>query len=278
MKKEFGRIMLSAGLLVGAALAIYSCGKVREVIPNTENSLFGNANTVGLYFIKNDPKSEFKIPIGISSLATTDRTIQFSLTSPTGAAEGAQYNLGTTSVKIPAGQSSAELTLKGLFAGYPTGRKDTLNFKITGGDIPSMKSSNLYTVVMQKYCDVSLAAFTGTYKAQDYKANGSPDGGPYTLTITPGTVNANGTSGFITITGLWGVPDPVKINLDWKDPANFTTSVPTQPWFVDADYGQSTIRPNGTRTFSSCDNSFTIGFETTVNAGTFGKITSVITK
>jgi hypothetical protein len=278
MKKKLGRIILSAALLAGFITVIHSCNKVKEVIPNVENSLFSNAGTTGLYFITDDPNTEFKIPIGISSVTSAERKVDFTVTSPTGAVEGQQYTLGTTSVKIPAGQSDFTLSLKGIFAGYPTGRRDTLLFKITGGDVPSIASSNTYTVVLQKYCSVNLADFNGTYTAQDYDASGAPDGGPYPVTLTPGTVNANGTSGKIGISGLWGNATSFNVDLNWANAANFTTAIAVQPWFVHGTYGQSTIRPNGTHTFSSCDNTIKIGYEVTVSAGTFGKYTTILTK
>ncbi|MGN6420942.1 MAG: hypothetical protein ACTHMC_25750 [Pseudobacter sp.] len=275
MKKEFGKLILSAALLLGIATVIHSCGKVKEVIPNTENSLFGNANTTGLYFITDDPKTEFKVPVGVSAVATKDRKIQFTVTSPTGAAEGAQYTLGTNTVTIPAGTASADVLLKGIFAGYPTGRRDTLVFKITGGDIPSIVSSNTYNVVLQKYCNVHIADFDGAYLCQDYY-NNAPDGDPYEVELTPGDVS--GTTGKVSVLGLWGSAVPFNVSLDWTNPANFTTNIAVQPFLVHPTYGQSTIRPNSTGTFSSCDNTFRIQYEVTVNAGSFGKYYSILTK
>jgi hypothetical protein len=274
MKNKFSSFLLIAGLLTLVSVLTYSCKKNDIVTPNQEVALF--SGKTGSYFVTNSANTVFKIPVGITAIPNADRTIKFTVSSPSGATEGQQYNLGTTSVTIPAGTTVDSIELKGLFSGYASGRKDTLIFKITGGDIPSLVGSDEYTVYMQKYCDVNLADFSGTYTAQDYY-QGAPDGGPYTVTLTPGT--ATGTTGFVTLSGLWGIASPgVKINLDWTDPANFKTSIPTAPWFVHATYGQSTIRPNGTWSFSSCDNTFTIGYEATVSAGSFGKYTTTLTK
>lgn len=277
MKIRFGKNILSAVMLGGFAIIINSCGKEKEFTPSIENALFSNANTTGLYFVTEDPETKFTIPIGISAIPKQDRTVQLSLTSPTGAVEGQQYNFGMNSVTIPAGTTSADVLLKGIFAGYPTGRKDTLVFKISGGDLPAMSSSSSYTVVVQKYCDVEMAEFTGTYVCQDYY-NNAPDGGPYEVELTPGAVGADGTSGKISVLGLWGSPVPFNVDLNWKDPADFKTSIATQPFLVHPTYGQSTIRPNGSGTFSSCDNTFRISYEVTVAAGTFGKYYSTLTK
>ncbi|MBO9634257.1 MAG: hypothetical protein J7578_14170 [Chitinophagaceae bacterium] len=277
MKKEFGKIILSAALVAGLCAVINSCGKVKDTYPSIENSLFGNSGNTGLYFVTDDPKTQFIIPIGVSAIAAQDRTITFSVTSPTGASEGQQYTLGATSVKIPAGSTSFDLPLKGIFAGYPSGRKDTLNFKLTGGDIPVMTSSNSYTVVMQKYCNVQIADFSGSYLCQDYY-NNAPDGDPYEVELTPGAVGADGKSGKISISGLWGYVKPFNVDLNWVNPAAFTTSIAAQPWMVHSTYGQSTIKPNGSGTFSSCDNTFKIAYEVTVSAGSFGKYYSTLTK
>lgn len=263
------------GLLVfGSSLLITGCKKQGIATPNQEVASF--AKSSDSYFITNSPGSEYKIPVGLTAFPNADRKITFTVTSPSGAVAGQQYNLGSTTVTIPAGKTVDSISVKGLFSGYPTGRKDTLIFKITGGDVKAMSGSDQFTLYVQKYCPVDLNQFTGTYNIQDYYG-GAPDGPPYTVNITPGT--ASGTAGYILISGLWGATSPnVRVNLDWSNPANFITSIPTAPWYVHSTYGQITIRPNSTGAFSSCDNSFTIGYEATVSAGSFGKYISVITK
>lgn len=264
-----------AGLLtISSSLLMTSCKKQGITTPNQEKA--GFAKSSDSYFITNSPNSVYKIPVGITAIPNADRKLTFTVSSPSGAASGQQYNLGSTTITIPAGKTVDSISVKGLFGGYASGRKDTLIFKLTGGDVNAMSGSNQFTLYMQKYCPVDLTQFAGVYNIQDYYA-GAPDGGPYTVTITPGT--ANGTTGYILISGIWGFDSPpVRVNLDWTNPANFTTSIPTAPWFVHPTYGQATIRPNGTGTFSSCDNKFTLSYETTVSAGSFGKEISVITK
>lgn len=226
--------------------------------------------TTGSFFIQNTPAAVFKIPIGITTPVNNETRITVSVSSPTGAVAGSQYILPTNTVVIPAGKTIDSLTVQGLFAGYPGNRKDTLVFTISGGDVGASSYNNVYKLVMQKYCTVNLAAFTGTYIAQDYDATTNlPDGGPYTLTLTPGTTS--GSSGTLTVSGLWGIPNPFTVNLNWANPANFSTNIADQNWFVHPTYGQARIRANGTGSFSSCENTITIRYEAYVTLGSFGK-------
>ncbi|WP_315819961.1 hypothetical protein [Paraflavitalea speifideaquila] len=211
----------------------------------------------------------------MTTTSDQDRTIQFTIASPTGAAEGQQYTLDKKTVTIPAGKAVDTIYLKGKFSGYPTGRKDTLVFTITGGDVVAMPGFNEFKVILQKYCPVNINDFTGTYNAQDFNEAGV-GGSAYTLTITPGTTTGN--SGKITVMGMRGYAVPFTVNLNWDNPAAFTTEVPSQPWFVHSTYGQTTIKSNGKGTFSSCDNKFRFDYEVTVSAGTFGKMYTILTK
>src|SRR5882757_8943973 len=93
--------------------------------------------TGGNYYVKNDPNSVFKIPVGTTVGSTSARTISISMTSPTNAVAGTQYTLPSTTVTIPAGKVVDSLSVKGIFAGYPSTRVDTMVFTISGGDVPA---------------------------------------------------------------------------------------------------------------------------------------------
>lgn len=278
MRNKFGTYILMLAFCGSLAVILNSCKKNDGiVIPNQELVSFGNASTTGAYFITNTSSSVFKIPVGTTVVSNVSRNINFSVSSPSGAVEGQQYTIANKTLTIPAGSSVDTIELKGIFAGYPISgtRKDTLVFKITNSDVAPLAGSDQYTVVLQKYCDVNLASFTGAYTAQDYY-NGAPDGGPYDVFMTAGT--ASGTTGKIAISGLWGYSASFDISLNWTNPASFTTNVATQNWFVHSTYGQSTVKANGSGTFSSCENKFTIGYEVTVAAGSFGKYTTTLVK
>ncbi|MET0392327.1 MAG: hypothetical protein ABW019_04265, partial [Chitinophagaceae bacterium] len=254
-KRNIPRILAAA--LITVALAACVKGVNDEKLTPPAFSKFGTSNLTGKYFVTNSTASVFKIPIGITAVANTDRTIQLTISSSTGAVAGTQYT-APTSIVIPAGQSLDSLAIKGIFAGYPAGRRDTLRITITGGDVPVSIYANTYTLVMQKYCDVVLATMSGNYtNTRDYVDN-SQIWGPYGATVsdpTPGT-NGNGISrDTIRIANFWDVGYPLDVVLDWSDPATFTTTVINgQPLGSDPTYGPMFARARGTGTFSSCDN------------------------
>lgn len=272
------------------SISFFSCKKEKIItIPPVLSEFATPPSAIGKYYIKDDPNSVFKIPVGITTPSNVARTVTFSVSSPTGATEGKQYNLGVTSISIPAGTVIDSISLRGIFAGYPAGRKDTLIFMITGGDIPSVIGSNEYTIVLQQYCDVILNDFTGDFN--NSFDNQSPDSyGPYTATINT-VVSTGPTSGTIYITnfadagfGPWnpsdGAANPgIAVNLDWSDPANFTTIIPVQSLANDLfGYGPGTITGRGKGTFSSCENSITVSYEVTVAAGTFGNFVTTFNR
>jgi hypothetical protein len=252
-------------------ITISSCKK-GEYATNYPTSLahFTNLNSQA-YYVENTSISVFKVPVGLTDIADKDRTIDFTVTSPTGAASGTQYTLTNGSkIVIPAGKAIDSIPVKGIFAGYPGNRRDTLVFTLTGGDAKPSDYNKVYKLVMTKYCQVLLPSFTGAYtKCYDLQT-GQPTYGPYATNIT-GVTSLTATTGYITVTNFWDVGgSPIRIDLDWSNPAAFKTTVPAQPLYIDPTYGQATIRPVGSGTFSSCDNTFTISYAVTVAAGSFG--------
>ncbi len=272
-------VLAVAGLFF---LALIGCDKNKpyEVIQAPGQVHFTSATLAQSYYVENSPTNTYSVEIGTTNVSNTDRTVGFKVTSPTGAVSGTHYSLVTTNntVTIPAGQSKATIVVHGIFAPYSAGtRTDTLQFTLTEPSVAVSEFSDTLNLVLQRYCTVDLAAFTGNYRCQDYY-NGAPDGGPYTVVLTPGTSTGTNT-GFVTISRLWGVVSPtVRVNLNWNNPANFITTVERANWFVDGTYGQSVINPAGNGTFSSCDNRFTISYEATVAAGSFGRYISILTK
>jgi hypothetical protein len=68
------------------------------------------------------------------------------------------------------------------------------------------------------------------------------------------------------------------VTLNWDNLETGKTTIPKASWFKHATYGQATINPNGTGTFSATDQTMKIGYEATVSAGSFGKYTSTLKK
>ncbi len=252
---------ITSSLIAAALLLIISCNKeINDDIKTPPAfSEFGTSNLTGNYFVTNSASSSFKIPIGITNISDKDRTIQISISSSTGAVAGVQYT-APTSIVIPAGKALDSLAIRGLFAGYPTGRKDVLRIRITGGDVPVNTYNNSYTLNLQKYCDVVLAALSGNFTANEYLNDGSFSYGPYgsavvSLTAT-GATSASGA--FVNLFDAgWR---NIQFTMDWSDPANFRISIPLQSTGVsDPAYVRgSSGRVNA---FSSCDQTFTVSLD-----------------
>ncbi|MEP7251874.1 MAG: hypothetical protein ABI683_05820 [Ginsengibacter sp.] len=274
MKNRINSILTLSSILIASTLMFSSCTKDKIITPNTTASLF--ASTEGSYFITSDPNTSYKIPLGITRVPDKSITIEFTVSSPSGAVEGQQYMLSSHTITIPANETVDSVTLNGIFSAYTSGRRDTLVFTITGGDVPSLVGSDVYTLVLQAYCDVDLDSFVGTY------LNCFDDGsyGPYEIDIlSAGSTGA--TTGYIMIENLWdaGGSTPVRVNLDWTDPANFTTTITAgQPLYIDSRYGQASLRPNGSGVFSACDNTFTLNYEVYVSAGSFGNTSTTMAR
>ncbi len=269
-------------MIVGATAMVMFAGcdkndNISGVIVPPSVAHFAN-NTTGAYYVQNDPASVFKVPVGISTVSTSDRKVTFSVTSPTGAG-AAQYSIpGGNTVVIPAGKALDSIAVKGIFAGFPGTRRDTLTFKITGGDVAVGTFNDTYNLIMTKYCTVSLPAFAGTYtKCYDIQT-GSPTYGPYSLAVSSPTV-LTATTGYVMMTNVWDVGGPaIRVNLDWTNPAAFTTTIPAQFLYTDPTYGAATITGVGNGTFSSCDNTFSLAYRVTVAAGSFGNFTTTIAR
>jgi hypothetical protein len=260
-------IYRAAAIMLSVVVLLAACKKDKDIVPPAL-AHFAN-NTTGSFFVQNTPTSSYKIPIGVTTVSSTDRKVNVSVSSPTGATAGAQYTLPSTTVIIPAGETLDSLVINGIFAGFPGSRIDTLIFTITGGDVDPSEYNKTFKLVMQKYCDVTLANFTGNWIANDNDGTGD-----YAVTVAPVTAanQTSTTTGYIMVTGLWGVPasGPIRVNLDWTDPANFKTDIPTgQNLYVHATFGQAKVRPNGNGSFSSCNNTVELKYQVYVTAGNF---------
>ena len=223
--------------------------------------------TAKSYFITSDPATEFKIPVGITNVTNADRTIQFTYTSAT-AVQGTQYT-APASITIPAGKALDTLRIKGIFANYPSGRKDIVKVKITGGSAPAFVGKDSVNVILQKFCPVVLNALLGNYSRTN-ELLGTGAYGPYTTSVSSVT-RVGPTKGKIVVENIfdygWG---PITFDLDWADPDpnKFTTTVVTQTsgiadgGTIDPSYAgkEVMVRPfaGQSGTFDACDNTITL--------------------
>lgn len=278
---------LSLALLL-VVIGFANCKKEGIRVPEEVLAHFQN-QSVGNYFIQNDPASVFEVPVGALTVSDKPRTVSYTVTSPTGAVAGTHYAIANTgTVVIPAGKSIASIPVKGIFAAYPTGRRDTLRFTLTGGEITAAEYNKTYDLVMQKYCPVNVNTFAGTY-ANTQELFGTQAYGPYTTTISSVTPNG-ATKARIVVQNIfdsgWG---PIEFDLDWTDPANFKAVVVAKSSGIGnagtlgAQYAgqQVAVRPfaGNDGTFSSCDGTITLRMQLGVaGLGWFGSLYTVTLK
>jgi hypothetical protein len=222
------------------------------------------------YAVRTAVVDPFEIEVGTSDVTSTDRTVSFTVTSTTGAAAGIQYSVVNTgnTVTIPAGKAIATISIQGIFAGYPTGRVDTLIIALTE---PSIKVAGFSDTVRLAIGDIcaegvgfNINDFMGNY-ANTNEVFGGPYG-PYTTAIT--NITSTGpTSATITVANIWDNGwDPILFDLDWSDPTNLTADVQPQAAIgnsnagdINPAYAGQTIAvrasaTGGPGTFSTCNN------------------------
>ena len=243
------------------------------------------------YYVEDTSTSSFTVQIGTTNVASTDRTVTFNISSPTGAISGTNYQVTSpatgNSVVIPAGQATASIVIHGIFAAYGSGaRKDTLTFTLSEPSLKVADFNDTVQVVLQRYCAVNLDDLLGDYN--HCYDNQSPDSyGPYTATVVSATATGP-TSATLVIKnfgaaafGAFGPNDAsanpgIIVNIDWANPANFFTTLPSQPLSVDPTYGTITVGQVGKASFSSCDNTISASYSATVSAGSFGNFATVL--
>jgi hypothetical protein len=218
-----------------------------------EYSEFTLSTFTGSYFIENSATSEYKIPVGFTTVSTADRTIQFSFTSNS-AVQGTQYT-APASMTIKAGKALDTLRIKGLFAGYATpGRKDTVVIKISGGSAPGFAGKDSVRLIMQKYCPVFQADITGLFNnTREYTSAGAFSYGPYTTAVSNFT-STGATTATVQFENLYDDGwNNINATLDWTSPANFTVTIASQA----TGTGKNVRTTAGkTNTFSSCDQTY----------------------
>ena len=265
MTKTFLKITFAALVILGA----YACKKNNYVIDQdplivpayVKFNVAKTADTLATYYVM-DNNAPFKIPVGISAPMDRDVTINFTYTS-NDAIAGQQYN-APASITIPAGQTLDTLVISGLFTGFATSTQiDTLNIKISGGDVPANAYWSGYKLLLRKYCNVDFNTFDGDYdNTIEYSASGAVSWGPYTTTVK--NINITGASkAEADIENLYDYGGEVHATFDWSNPAAFKVTIPAQFTGVVLNSGgvayELWIKTNGTAsTFSSCENTITV--------------------
>lgn len=274
MKLFLTNKFLSIAVLLLLATAI-SCKKKEALTIPSELATFAGKSS-GSYSVTNAADDKYEITVGFTTVTSADRQVSFAVSSPTGATSGTHYTLVTSGiVTVPAGQAIAKIIIKGVYAEYTSGRKDTLIFTITdNSDARATGFDNKFTLLMRGPCfegDVTLSAFAGNWTAIETLGTGAPYG-PYATTIPAASIiPLTATTATITVTNIWDNGwGPITFTLDWTDPANRTVIVVPQAAIpgsnagdLNSAYAGQTVAvrahaAGGPGTFSACNNTFTL--------------------
>jgi hypothetical protein len=232
----------------------------------------------------------FKIPVGITTSQKEPVTINFTVSSPTGAVAGTHYNIvGGTTVVIPVGKTVDSITVAGVFAQYTAGRKDTLVFTMNDGTGKASAYNNVYKLLLRGPCfegDVNIVEFLGQYRNTNEVFGTSPYG-PYVTSISS-AVSTGPTTGRIVVQNIWDNGwGPITFDLDWTNPANRTATVVAQNAVPGSNAGDINgaysgitvaVRPFSGQpgTFSICNNTLTLRMQLGVTGvGFFGSLYTV---
>lgn len=225
-----------------------------------------------------------KVRVGLTAVSSQDRTVNISVSSPSGAVSGTHYTLSKTSLVIPAGKVIDSFEVRGVLSQYQAGRKDTLLLTIQNGEGANHQLAQTYRVFISGPCfegDVNLNNFLGAYpnSIEDF---GGPYG-PYNTTVS--AVNRlSPTTGTITVTNIFDAGwNPVTFLLDWTNPANRTVTLSPQTGIGDAGtisatYAGQDIQvrnhaAGGPGTFSACNGTIQIKMQLGVTGlGFFGTL------
>jgi len=257
-------IYFKLGFFLLVIFVLPGCKKTDTLVDVPSQAHF--TNLLGDTYFITGPNVVKKIPIGLTTVTNYDRTINFSVSSPTGAIAGTHYNIvGGNSITIPAGKAVDSITVAGVYSQYLAARKDTLIFTITDGtDTKASTYNATYKLFMRGPCsDIEivftqmLGSYTKTFENGSY--------GPYTTTITNFTP-ISATSGTASFTNLYDSDITAVATFDWSTPGNFTVTIASQP----TQYGLLIRSAGGVPgTFTYCVNSFTIPLELYTAAGTY---------
>jgi hypothetical protein len=228
MFKILTLILMTGFILVG-------CKKVDTLVrpPLQAHFLF---KTDGVYEVAS-PTTSYTIPVGLTATSNTDRTIEITVTSPTGAVAGTHYSLSKSSLVIPAGKAIESIVVQGVFSQYTSDRKDTLIFTIKEtADIKGVSSNSQFTLLVRGACleeDIVLNEFIGTYTNTNEDFGGQTYG-PYETTISA-VKQLSATTGEITVTNIYDLNwNPIRYILDWTDINNRTVTLEQQSGIGDA--------------------------------------------
>jgi len=268
MKKNILKCLLPGVFILSI---IISCKKNNLVVDNevTPPPFAKFLTSTPLRFDVTSTNTKLKIPVSVTNVSATDRTVTISVTSPSGAQSGIQYTT-STSVVIPAGKTIDSILVSVIYSAYQSGRKDTLIFTIVDGDVKASAYNNKYTLYLFGPCSESetvLSSLQGDYDNTIENYDGGTPYGPYTTAISSVT-QLTPTTGTVVVTNIFDYGwNPITFTLDWTDPLNTKVTLVEQSGIGDAGTldpslagADITVRPFAGQagSFSYCRNTLTL--------------------
>lgn len=271
--------ILILSIITGAITLVVSCKKNNlvigknitppefvgfEIYPTSSNSYY-NFNILS----SPSPGTTFKIPVGVTTVSNVDRKIKFSYSSRTAVA-GAQYS-APSEVTIPAGKAQDTLTIQGIFAGYTTGRLDTLKIKIENesGYVAKNGYSDSIMLIMKRTCPLNADDLSGTMEVVSDGWGDYGAGDQVTLTKINSTT--------ISFLYLADNPQPIIMSIN---PSTYAVTVVKQVYGSGYGGGSWTYGDISCQSVAGaasvadpCENTISVNLTHTVAAGSFGSYT-----
>lgn len=145
--------------LLVMALAFQACEETQSPIYDGSQTLAYFDGTSATLEVEINQTGQITVPVGVSTLSTSDRTVTVSAAASSTATAG-QYSF-SNSVTIPANSYTGSFTVTGIDDGLTTDGV-TLNIQIDGVD-GGVGSPRNYAVTIVEICPVDATFATGNY-------------------------------------------------------------------------------------------------------------------
>jgi hypothetical protein len=170
--------------VVALTFMLGSCDKTQPYdveVPPAQAHFVGKA--IQVYKAETANVPVYNVVVGTTDVATTDRTVTYKVTSPSGAVGGTQYTIAsgneTGTVTIKAGEAIANIPVQANYNSYINGRKDTLIFTLQEPSVKPAGFMDTVKLVVRGACfegDVNLNELLGDYANTNEDLGGSAYG------------------------------------------------------------------------------------------------------
>lgn len=253
------KILENIYLFMVASVLLFACDQNKVGVYNGPDEAYFLETSGSVIVDETNPT--VVIEIGTSTVLSTDRIYKIEVDAEqSSAAEGADFELVTNTIIVPANETIGSFEVRGLYNGVsPDGR--TAVFKITADSEGIADYNKYYTLDLFKFCSFDRDAFVGNYTIYENSSVFGPYN--YPVSTVPGDDEYS-----IYVDGLWtmaGIPIKVVFNTRAS-----TCNIPEQPVFVHDTYGQAYIRSLEDGLINSCKGSIEgLQYTVYVEAGYF---------